>query len=105
METVNLIILPPIGFFDLLEGLLYAGGAVIAALLFTLSLSAYKNSRLKNLLYAVIAFSLFVIFLIYEYVEHTYTFDTPVTDIVVPSIVLAILVLFFLAIIKRNKLN
>ena len=102
---MNLIFLPSISFFDLLEGLLYAGGAIIAALLFTLSLSANKNSRLKNLLYAVIAFSLFVIFLIYEYVEHTYTFDTPVTDIVVPSIVLAILVLFFLAIINRNKSN
>ena len=37
--------------------------------------------------------------------EHTYDFDTPVTDIVVPFMVLAILVLFFLAIIKRNKIN
>lgn len=78
---------------------------MFAALLVALSLSAYRNSRLKNLLYAVVAFSLFVIFLIYEYMEHTYDFDTPVTDIVVPFMVLAILVLFFLAIIKRNKIN
>jgi peptidoglycan/LPS O-acetylase OafA/YrhL len=92
-----------IGFFDLLEGILYAGGAIFAALLFTLSFSAYKNTRLKNLLYAVIAFSLFVIFLIYEYIEHTYTFDSPFTDIIVPSIVLAILVFFFLAIINKSK--
>lgn len=99
------IIFSSIDIFELLEGLIYVGGAVFAALLVALSLSAYRNSRLKNLLYAVVAFSLFVIFLIYEYMEHTYDFDTPVTDIVVPFMVLAILVLFFLAIIKRNKIN
>lgn len=99
------IIFSSIDIFELLEGLVYVGGAVFAALLVALSLSAYRNSRLKNLLYAVVAFSLFVIFLIYEYMEHTYDFDTPVTDIVVPFMVLAILVLFFLAIIKRNKIN
>jgi len=102
---VSRIIFSSIDIFELLEGLVYVGGAVFAALLVALSLSAYRNSRLKNLLYAVVAFSLFVIFLIYEYMEHTYDFDTPVTDIVVPFMVLAILVLFFLAIIKRNKIN
>jgi len=105
LETVSRIIFSSIDIFELLEGLVYVGGAVFAALLVALSLSAYRNSRLKNLLYAVVAFSLFVIFLIYEYMEHTYDFDTPVTDIVVPFMVLAILVLFFLAIIKRNKIN
>ncbi len=99
---MSFLILDSAAVFDLIEGLLYVGGAVFAALLFALSFSAYKNTHLKNLLYAVIAFSLFVIFLVYEYVEHTYTFDSPVTDIVVPSIVLAILVLFFLAVINRN---
>lgn len=102
---MSIAIISSIGIFELLEGLLYAGGAVFAALLFALSFSAYRNSRLKNLLYAVIAFCLFVIFLIYEYMEHTYDFDTPVTDVVVPLIILAILVLFFLAIIKRRTIN
>lgn len=88
--------------FDVMEGLIYAGGAVFAALLFALSISAYRNTQLKKLLYAVIAFCLFVIFLIYEYVEHAYRFDSPVTDIIVPSMVLAILVLFFLAIVNKR---
>jgi peptidoglycan/LPS O-acetylase OafA/YrhL len=89
--------------FDLIEGLLYVVGAIFAALLVTLSFSAYRNTNLKNLSYAVVAFSLFVIFLIYEYVEHQYKIDTPFTDIIVPSMILAILVLFFLAVIKKNR--
>ena len=102
MGTGSKIIISSVGFFELLEGLLYAVDAVFAALLFALSLSAYRNSRLKNLIYAVGAFFLFVIFLIYEYMEHTYDFDSPLTDVVVPLVILAILVLFFLGIIKRN---
>lgn len=103
VHTLSFSILNSIGIFDLIEGLLYAGGAVFAALLVALSISAYRNTSLKKLLYAVIAFSLFVIFLVYEYAEHTYPFDTPFTDIVVPSMVLAILVFFFLAVINKNK--
>jgi hypothetical protein len=40
--------------------------------------------------------------LIYENFEHAFSLDNPFTEIIIPLITLAILVLFFLAIIKRN---
>jgi len=43
--------------------------------------------------------SLLGVFLFYEYAEHTLNLDTPITDLVFPSMGLAILVLFFLAIV------
>ena len=89
--------------FDLLESSIYVGGAVFATLLAVLCISAYRNTHLKKLLYAVVAFALFVIFLVYEYVESTYRFDTPVGDTIIPSLVLAILVLFFLAVVSKNR--
>lgn len=101
--TILFFISPVFDVFDVIEGLIYVGGAVFAALLVALSIIAYRNTHLKRLLYAVIAFSLFVIFLIYEYAEHAYRFDTPATDIIVPSMVLAILVLFFLAVVNKSR--
>jgi peptidoglycan/LPS O-acetylase OafA/YrhL len=90
------------GLFDLVEGLLYVVGTIFAAILIALSISAYRNTHLKKLLYAIIAFLLFGIFLFYEYLEHSLPLDNPFTDIVLPSMALSILVLFFLAIVKKR---
>jgi len=40
--------------------------------------------------------------LIYENFEHALTLDNPFADVIIPASTLAILVLFFLAITKRN---
>ena len=50
------------GIFDLVESLLYVAGTIFAAILIALSISAYRNTHLRKLLYAIIAFLLFGIF-------------------------------------------
>ena len=88
--------------FDLVESLLYVAGTVLAIILLALSITAYRNIHLKKLLYAFAAFSLFGIFLFYEYLETTLPVDNPFSDILLPSIVLTILVFFFLAVVTKK---
>jgi peptidoglycan/LPS O-acetylase OafA/YrhL len=90
------------GLFEIVENILYVIGTIFAAILIALSISAYRNTHLRKLIYAIIAFLLFGIFLFYEYLEHSISFDNPFTDIVLPSMALSILVLFFLAIINKR---
>jgi hypothetical protein len=92
------------GFYDTIEGIIYVIGTIFSVMLLALSVSAYKNTGLKKIKYAIVAFGLFAVFLLYEYLEHAFkeSFNTPYTDIIVPSMSLAILVLFFLAIIRKN---
>jgi hypothetical protein len=90
------------GIFDLVESLLYVAGTIFAAILIALSISAYRNTHLRKLLYAIIAFLLFGIFLFYEYLEHAIPLGNPFTDIILPSMALSILVLFFLAIVNKR---
>ena len=87
---------------DLIEILLYVVGALLSAFLIALSISAYLKSGIKKLKYAIIAFSLFCAFLIYENIEHIYSLDNPFTDIIIPLTGLSILVFFFLAVVKRD---
>ncbi len=58
----------------------------------------------KKIKYAIVAFGLFAFFLLYEYLEHTFkkSFNIPYTDIIIPSMSLAILDLFFLAIVRKR---
>jgi hypothetical protein len=87
---------------DAIEMSLYAVGSVISALLTVLSISAYRTSSLKKLGYAAFAFALFCGFLIYEILERLLSLDNPYTDIIIPSSALAILILFFLAVVKKT---
>jgi hypothetical protein len=93
---------PENGLFDLVESLLYVVGTIFAAILIALSISAYRNTHLRKLLYASLAFLLFGVFLFYEYLEHSIPLDNPFTDIILPSMALSILVLFFLAIVNKR---
>ena len=90
--------------YDTIEGIIYVVGAIFSVTLLALSISAYKNTGLKKIKYAIVAFGLFAFFLLYEYLEHTFkkSFDTPYTDIIISSMSLAIVVLFFLAIIRKG---
>jgi hypothetical protein len=87
---------------DLVEVILYVIGSAFSLILLSLSISAYRKNPQKRLLYAITAFFLFGVFLIYENFEHAFTLDNPFADIIIPSSTLAILALFFLAITKRN---
>jgi ubiquinone biosynthesis protein Coq4 len=87
--------------FDDIEFGIDAVIGVFALLLFSLSILAYKRTRLKMMVYAAGAFVLFAIQLLLQSLEETYDFlESPLTDIMTSAITLAILVLFFLAIVR-----
>ena len=88
--------------YHLVAILLYVAGSILSAFLVALSIISYKKSGLKKLLYATVAFLLFGIFLIYESLEDLYSLDNPFTDIVIPVSGLAIILLFFLAVVKKS---
>ena len=91
-----------LAFNELVEMLLYIAGSILSVFLVALSIFSYQKSGLKKLLYAAIAFSLFCAFLIYEGLEHFYSLDNTFTDIVIPLSGLAIILFFFLAVIKKS---
>lgn len=77
--------------------------AAFSLLLLALSISAYKRTALKRILYASIAFGLFAIQMFFDYLEDAIeAFDTAYTDIIFFGITLAILVLFFMAIVRKK---
>ena len=77
--------------------------AAFSLLLLALSISAYKKTALKRILYASIAFGLFAIQMFFDYLEDAVeSFDTAYTDIIFFGITLAILVLFFMAIVRKK---
>jgi hypothetical protein len=77
--------------------------AAFSLLLLGLSISAYKKTALKRILYAAVAFGLFAIQMFIDYLEDTLeAFDTPYTDVIFFGITLAILVLFFIAIVRKK---
>ena len=89
-------------FLELIESILYIIGTIFAAILIALSISAYRNTRLRKLLYAIVAFLLFGIFLFYEFLEHSMSLENTFTEIVIPFMGLSILVLFFMAIVNKK---
>jgi hypothetical protein len=77
--------------------------AAFSLLLLGLSISAYKKTSLKRLIYAAVAFGLFSIQMFFDYLEDAVpAFDTPYSDIIFFGITLAILVLFFMAIVRKK---
>ena len=77
--------------------------AAFSLLLLGLSISAYKKTSLKRILYAAAAFGLFAIQIFFDYLEDAVeAFDTPYSDIIFYGLTLAILVLFFMAIVRRK---
>jgi hypothetical protein len=77
--------------------------AAFSLLLLGLSISAYRKTALKRILYAAIAFGLFAIQMFFDYLEDAVEgFDTAYSDIIFYGITLAILVFFFLAIVRKQ---
>lgn len=88
---------------DLLEVLLYVMGSALFIILIVFSITAYQKSGVKRLKYAIVVFSLFAGFLIYENLEHLFSIDNPISNIIIPSTGLTILVFFFLAVTKKAE--
>ena len=89
--------------FEPIEQAIKIAVAAFSLLLLGLSISAYKKTALKRILYAAVAFGLFAVQMFYEYLEDAVeAFDTPYGDIIFTGITLAILVLFFMAIVRKK---
>jgi len=79
------------------------GIVAFALVLFALSITAYRNTRIKKILFAAAAFALFAIQLFVDSVEDYLGFlDENITGIIVKLMTFAILVLFFVAIVKKR---
>jgi len=79
------------------------GIIAFSLVLLGVSINAYRTTGLKKLVYAAAAFALFAIQLFFEYTEEFYDFfEDEHTDIIISSITLVILMLFFLAIIRKK---
>ena len=91
--------------YDSIESAIQAAIGIFSLLLLALSILAYRRTGLKKIIFAAIAFSLFSIQLILESLEETIGIleDPPVGDILSASMTLAILVLFFLAIVRKSN--
>ena len=96
------LVIQQIAFNDIVEMLLYVVGSIFSAVLVALSISAYRKSGLHKLQYAIVAFSLFCVFLIYENIEHLFLNENPITDIIIPLTGLAILELFFMSVVRKT---
>jgi hypothetical protein len=99
----SFLLLREVELIDTLEGIIYLSSTVLALLLLALSISAYRNTRIKKIKYATVAFALFAAFLFYEYLEGVFKFlEAIYSDLILASITFGVLILFFLAIIRKN---
>jgi len=74
-----------------------------ALVLFALSITAYRNTSIKKILFAAAAFALFAIQLFVDSIEDYLGFlDEDITGIILKLMTFAILVLFFVAIVKKR---
>ncbi|MDF0680748.1 MAG: hypothetical protein P0116_07280 [Candidatus Nitrosocosmicus sp.] len=90
--------------FESTETVILAITGIFSLLLLGLSISAYIKTRLNKILFAAAAFALFGIQLLIESLEENIEFfDTQFMSIITAAMTLGILVLFFLAIVKKNN--
>jgi len=98
-----LLLLREVKLIDTLEGMIYLSSTVLALLLLALSISAYRNTGIKKIKYAIAAFALFAVFLFYEYLEGVFKFlEANYSDLILAFITFGVLILLFLAIIRKN---
>ena len=90
--------------YDSIESAILATTGIFSLLLLALSILAYRRTGLRKIIFAAIAFSLFAVQLLLESIEETFLIgDLPIMDILSSSMTLAILILFFLAIVRKNS--
>jgi hypothetical protein len=103
--TVLLSFISQIDSFEGLEKAIALGITVISLLLLALSITAYRKTHLRITIYAIIIFALFAIQQFIDYLDDIFVeLDIPITDVVISSLTLTILAVFFLAIV-RTKIN
>lgn len=90
-----------IGVVENFESLLIG---IFSIVLLLLSISTYKKTGLRNILYAASAFALFTFDVFIELIlERYYSVTYPMQDLLHTSITLAILALFFLSVVRTAR--
>jgi hypothetical protein len=96
---------------DQVEIIIIGATIGLSILLSILSASAYKRTKLKKMVYATIAYSLFAVFSINQFYEE-YVLEggngahpSLLSDIALHAVPLAILVLLFVGIVKKENYN
>ncbi len=103
LSTIFFSVISEIDSFDRLENGIAIGIAIFSILLLALSITAFKKTHLKVTIYAIIIFALFAIQQFMDYLDDIFiTLDTPIIGVIISSMTLAILVLFFLAIVRTK---
>lgn len=103
VQPVGTALQVDVGIYEGVEQAIKISIAALSLLLLALSLSAYRRTHLRRLLYAAAAFGLFAVQMVVETLEDALEVGAPYVDIVAPGFALAILVLFFLAIVGRQS--
>jgi hypothetical protein len=87
-----------------IEQVIKIGISALSILLAGLSIYAYRRTAIRGIIYAAMAFGLFAVQMFFEYLEDEVEgFDTPFNDVIFLSMTLAVLILFFLAIVWRKS--
>ena len=89
----------------LVENILKIIIGAFAIMLLAITVSAYRKTHFKKIIYAVAAFTLFAFFALFDFLVDNVNFFQTVhndVDVLVLVILLAILALFFLAVVKRK---
>jgi len=89
--------------FEGVENLVALGIGILSILLLTLSITAYRKTRLQLTIYAIIIFAIFAIQQFIDFLDDiVIALDMPITDVLISSLTLAILIVFFLAIVRTK---
>jgi uncharacterized membrane protein len=84
-----------------IENIISASIVVFSVLLLVLSVSGYRKTRIRLTIYAIIIFALFAIQQFLDLLDDIFpTLENTITDLVVHSLTLTILVIFFMAIVR-----
>ena len=103
LPTTFFSVISEIDSFESLENGVALGIAIFSILLLALSINAFKKTGLKVTIYAIIIFALFAVQQFIDYLDNIFVeLDIPITDVIISSMTLAILVLFFLAIVRTK---
>jgi hypothetical protein len=91
---------------DYISDIFEFGTGVFAAILCVLSLNAYRNLKTKRLLLVSIAFGLFALNVMISKLEvFGVTIDYTILDLILAILAFAALALFFMAIVRRERLK
>ena len=91
---------------DYISDLFVFGSGIFAGILFALSLNAYRNLKTKRLLLVSIAFAIFSVNAIISKLDvFGVRIESSILDMVLAILTFGALALFFMAIVRREKLK